>query len=94
MIVDLVKRWRAEELRHPGVGVDDLAFLGVEVCSQVMMAVAQRLGLGRQTVNRKVGRKIVWKRTSEQDDMIMINVDTVSSTAEWFLLPGCRHGHM
>lgn len=33
MIVDLVERGRAEELRHQGAGPDDLASLGVEVCS-------------------------------------------------------------
>lgn len=35
---------------------------------KVMMAVGQKLGMGRQRVDRKFGREITWKRTSDQND--------------------------
>lgn len=60
MIVHLVERGRAEKLRHPGVGLQDLASLGVEVCSHGRKG---HDGCGTEAGNDKVmSRPEVWEK--------------------------------
>lgn len=76
MLVESVERERAEELGHPGVGPNDLAYLGVEVCSHGRGGhggCGTEDGSVEARVDLKFGR--VLGRSSERGDMMVIHVE-------------------